>query len=41
MWNKGLSYRERHELGHVGMNKAINTNVGDTLHADEMHQNIV
>ena len=27
MWNKGLSYRERHGLGHAGMNKGINTNV--------------
>ena len=34
MWNKGLSYRERHGLGHAGMNKGINTNVDDTLHTD-------
>ena len=34
MWNKGLSYRERHGLGHAGMNKVINTNVDDTLHTD-------
>ena len=26
MWNKGLSYRERHGLGPVGMNKDTNSN---------------
>ena len=34
MWNKGLSYRERHGLGQVGMNKDTNSNVGDALNAD-------
>ena len=39
MWNKGLSYRERHGLGHAGMNKGINTNVDDTLHTDTNESN--
>ena len=34
MWNKNLSYRERHGLGHAGINKGINMNVGDMLHTD-------
>ena len=35
MWNKGLSYRERHGLRNVGINKITNTKTGDTLNPDK------
>ena len=35
MWNKGLSYRERHGLRNVGINKITNTKTGDMLNPDK------
>ena len=39
MWNKGLSYRERHGLRNVGINKITNTKTGDTLNPDKIVSN--
>ena len=41
MWNKGLSYREHQGIGHAGMNKDTNSNVGDALNADTNKSHVV